>query len=140
MVDEVRSRTMRAVRSKGTKPELIVRRLVHSLGFRFSLHRKNLPGSPDLVLASRRKVIFVHGCFWHGHDCHHGARLPKTNVDYWVAKIARNRERDCRVEKELTGAGWESCTIWECHLNDREVLQAKLMHFLSAPAEDSRLD
>lgn len=140
MVDEVRSRTMRAVRSKGTKPELIIRRLVHSLGFRFRLHRKNLPGSPDLVFASRRKVIFVHGCFWHGHDCHRGARLPKTNVEYWVAKIARNRERDCRVEKELIGAGWESYTIWECQLKDREVLQAKLMHFLSAPAEDPRVD
>lgn len=134
-VDEVRSRTMRAVRSKDTKPELIVRRLVHSLGFRFRLHRKDLPGSPDLVFPRRRKVIFVHGCFWHGHDCARGARQPKTNADYWIAKVARNRDRDQRTQQLLSEAGWESCIIWECELKDLEVMQAKILAFLGPPAE-----
>ncbi|MGI2036305.1 very short patch repair endonuclease [Rhizobium panacihumi] len=138
MVDEVRSRTMRAVRSKDTKPELIVRRLVHSRGFRFRLHRKDLPGSPDLVFPRRRKVIFVHGCFWHGHDCARGVRQPKTNADYWVAKVARNRERDRRTQQLLFKAGWETCIIWECELKDLEVMQAKILAFLGPPAEHLR--
>lgn len=134
-VDEVRSRTMRAVRSKDTTPELIVRRLVHSLGFRFRLHRKDLPGSPDLVFPSRRKVIFVNGCFWHGHDCPRGARQPKTNAEYWAAKVARNRERDRQAAQELLGAGWEVSTLWECELKDKETLQARIISFLGRRVE-----
>lgn len=136
-VDEVRSRTMRAVRSKDTKPELIVRRLVHSLGFRFRLHRKDLPGSPDLVFPGRRKVLFVHGCFWHGHNCPRGARQPKHNAEYWTAKIARNRKRDHHVEHELSDAGWETCTLWECELKDTECLRDRIIDFLSCGAARS---
>ncbi|WP_075634010.1 very short patch repair endonuclease [Rhizobium rhizosphaerae] len=130
-VDELRSRTMRAVQSKDTKPELIVRRLVHSLGFRFRLHRKNLPGSPDIVFPGRRKVIFVHGCFWHGHDCARGIRQPKTNADYWIAKVARNRDRDQRAQQLLSEGRWQTCVIWECELKDADALRRKLLVFLA---------
>lgn len=112
----VRSATMRAVRSRDTQPEMIVRRAAHALGYRFRLHRKDLPGSPDLVFPSRRKAVFVHGCFWHGHDCARGARMPKANAEYWAAKIGRNRARDARVQGELVALGWETLTIWECEL------------------------
>jgi DNA mismatch endonuclease (patch repair protein) len=113
---EQRSAVMRAVKSRDTKPEMIVRRAAHALGYRFRLHRKDLPGSPDLVFPSRKKAIFVHGCFWHGHDCARGARMPKANADYWTAKIGRNVARDARVKGELASLGWETLTIWECEL------------------------
>ena len=129
-VDELRSRTMRAVRSKNTKPELFVRRLVHAMGFRFRLHRMDLPGSPDLVFPGRRKVIFVHGCFWHGHDCARGARRPKTNAEYWIAKITRNRRRDNETYRLLADAGWTLCVIWECELRDAQHLRRKIEMFL----------
>ncbi len=122
---------MRAVRSKDTKPEMLVRRLAHGLGFRFRLHRKDLPGSPDLVFPGRRRVIFVHGCFWHGHNCKRGARQPKANADYWRAKIARNVARDERVRQELRGLGWDGLTLWECELRDRDALSDRLHNFLS---------
>ena len=93
MTSELRSRTMRAVKGRDTKPEMAVRRLLHRMGYRYRLHRKELPGRPDIVFGSRRKVIFVHGCFWHGHSCKRGNRLPKTNAEYWQTKIARNVER-----------------------------------------------
>jgi len=130
-VDELRSRTMRAVKSKDTKPEIAVRRLVHKMGFRFRLHRSDLPGSPDLVFITRRKVIFVHGCFWHGHDCARGARRPKTNADYWKAKIDRNRERDVESVRLLMSTGWRACEVWECELRDVEKLRARLFEFLT---------
>lgn len=129
--DEFRSRTMRAVRSKDTKPELVVRRLAHSLGFRFRLHRKDLPGSPDLVFPSRRKVIFVHGCFWHGHGCTRGDRQPKANADYWSAKIARNRARDTRSIEMLHQTGWSTLVIWECDLKDVSLIRYALQTFLA---------
>ncbi|MFD1702847.1 very short patch repair endonuclease [Methylopila henanensis] len=113
---ERRSAVMRAVKGRDTGPEMAVRRAAHALGYRFRLHRKDLPGRPDLVFPSRRKAIFVHGCFWHGHDCARGARTPKTNADYWRAKIARNMARDERVKAELAALGWETLTIWECEL------------------------
>jgi DNA mismatch endonuclease, patch repair protein len=112
--NELRSKTMRAVRSKDTTPERIVRTITHNLGLRFRLHRTDLPGKPDLVLIRRRIVIFVHGCFWHGHDCARGARAPKTNVDYWVDKIGRNRTRDMEHSANLLAAGWRVEVIWEC--------------------------
>lgn len=127
---ELRSRTMRAVRSKNTKPELIVRRLAHSLGFRFRLHRKDLPGSPDLVFPGRKKLIFVHGCFWHGHDCARGNRQPKTNADYWIAKVERNRARDARALALLRQAGWHHLVLWECDLKDPAALAVRLGAFL----------
>ena len=129
---ELRKRTMQAVRSKDTKPEMVVRRLVHSLGYRFRLHRKDLPGVPDLVFPSRRKIIFVHGCFWHGHPCRGEPRLPKTNRDYWVPKIAGNAERDRVHRRKLERLGWEVLTVWECELKERAPLQNRLMTFLDS--------
>ena len=103
-----------------------VRRALTALGVRYRLHRKDLPGSPDIVLGPRKLVIFVHGCFWHGHDCKRGARKPKANADYWRAKIGRNRARDERVQGELTAMGWRAEVIWECELKDLAALEARL--------------
>lgn len=127
---------MRAVRSKDTKPELIVRRLVHGLGYRFRLHRRDLPGNPDLVFPARRKVIFVHGCFWHHHDCKRGDRQPKENADYWAAKIARNVERDAANLAKLRSLGWEAMIVWECELVSahRQKLTQELVRFLEPQA------
>ena len=121
---------MAAVRSKDTKPEMLVRRAAHALGYRFRLHRKDLPGKPDLVFPSRKAVIFVDGCYWHGHDCKRGARMPKTNVEYWQAKIARNMKRDANNIATLEADGWQVLTIWECELNDRDDLARRLQEFL----------
>lgn len=109
-----RSRVMASVKSKNTKPELCVRSAAHKLGLRFRLHRKDLPGNPDVVFPSRHIALFVHGCFWHGHDCFHGQRQPATNVEYWRNKIRRNTERDARVQMELINLGWKPIVIWEC--------------------------
>lgn len=128
---EDRSRIMRAVKGRDTSPEMIVRRLLHHLGYRYRLHRPDLPGKPDLAFPSRRKAIFVHGCFWHGHDCARGARAPKTNQDYWTAKIARNKARDADTIGRLRDLGWSALTVWECELKDRDVLADRLRSFLS---------
>ncbi|MBB6357199.1 very short patch repair endonuclease [Aminobacter aganoensis] len=125
-VDPIRSRMMRAVKSKNTAPEMIVRKIVHRMGYRFRLHRKNLPGHPDLVFPSRRLALFVHGCFWHGHDCARGARSPKTNAQYWAQKIERNRKRDAATLEALSQEGWRSCVVWECELREQEQLRTKL--------------
>jgi DNA mismatch endonuclease (patch repair protein) len=129
-IDPIRSATMRAVKSKNTQTELKVRSLVHRLGFRFRLHRKELPGTPDLVFPARRKAIFVHGCFWHGHDCARGCRMPKTNCEYWKSKIDRNRQRDAANLGELRADGWQVLTIWECKISDSLVLAEGLRRFL----------
>ena len=121
---------MRAVRAKNTSPELVVRRLAHALGFRFRLHRRDLPGNPDIVFPRLRKAVLVHGCFWHGHDCPRGARTPKANRDYWVAKIARNRARDMASLRSLQEAGWKPLVVWECEMKDREQLKQRLAEFL----------
>ena len=113
-----RSRIMSNVRSKNTKLEMRVRSTAHRLGYRFRLHRQNLPGKPDLVFPSRGVALFVHGCFWHGHDCPHGQRMPTTNVDYWKGKINRNVERDARVQQELVNLGWKPVVFWECQIKD----------------------
>ncbi len=123
---EQRSAVMRAVPAKGSSAELKVRRLLTDMGLRYRLHRKDLPGSPDVVMAKRRLAIFVHGCFWHGHDCARGARVPKTNADYWTAKVARNRARDARVQAELGALGWRAEVIWECELKAPDRLETKL--------------
>lgn len=125
-----RRRTMQAVRSKDTAPELVVRRLAHAMGFRFRLHRPDLAGKPDLVFSGRRKIVFVHGCFWHGHDCARGARAPKTNTVYWSAKIERNRARDEANTLALQRDGWDVQTIWECELKDTASLARRLSKFL----------
>lgn len=130
-----RSAVMRAVKSKNTKPEMIVRSLAHGLGFRFRLHRNSLPGCPDMVFVARRKAIFVNGCFWHGHHCKRGARPPKANAPYWRAKIAANQLRDLRVATELGAAGWQAMTVWECETRDQDALAARLIEFLGRARE-----
>jgi len=126
-----RSAVMRRVKGRGTGPELAVRRLVWSLGGRYRLNRADLPGKPDIVLAGRSLAIFVHGCFWHGHDCARGARVPKTNRDYWTAKIDRNRVRDFAARVALEAAGWRVESVWECALKDRAALAARVASWLA---------
>ena len=122
---EKRSAVMRRVKSSATAPELAVRRLIWSLGGRYHLNRADLPGKPDIVLPGRRLAIFVHGCFWHGHDCARGARVPKANRDYWVGKVGRNRERDAVARAALAELGWRVETVWECELRDPGALRAR---------------
>ncbi len=128
-----RSENMRRIRSKGTKPELIVRQLAHKLGYRFRLHRTDLPGKPDLVFPRRRKIIMVHGCFWHGHDdpaCVDGQRKPKSNLDYWLPKLARNKARDAANLAALQALGWQLRIVWECEVRDAAALRHRLTAFL----------
>ncbi len=127
---QTRSRIMRAVKGKDTTPELIVRRMTHAMGYRFRLHRKDLPGKPDLVFPKFRKVIFVHGCFWHGHDCVRGARIPKANTEYWRSKITRNCLRDTANVAALKSLGWRTAIIWECELKRPEWIRRRLVKFL----------
>ena len=127
---EVRSRIMSQVKSKGMKPEMRVRRLLHGLGYRYRLHRSDLPGRPDLVFPSRRKVVFVNGCFWHYHRGCERVRIPATNRDYWVGKLERNRARDERNLSLLEDMGWSALTTWECELRDIETATRRLVEFL----------
>ena len=123
---EKRSSVMRQVKAKGTSPELKVRRMLWAMGLRYRLHRRDLPGAPDIVLPGRKLAIFVHGCFWHGHDCARGARVPKQNRGYWTAKIGRNRARDLRTEEAIEAKGWRFLIVWECELKDPAALEARL--------------
>ena len=136
MVDTVaperRSQIMSNIRSTGMKPEMTVRRLLHALGYRYRLHQRNLPGKPDLVFAARRKVIFVHGCFWHQHpdpSCPI-ARLPKSNREYWLPKLQRNAARDAQIQDELRSLGWSVLVIWECEIRSRSGFPEKAIEFL----------
>jgi DNA mismatch endonuclease (patch repair protein) len=115
---ETRSRMMSGIRGKDTKPELLIRRGLHGRGFRYRLHSRSVTGKPDLVLPRYRAAIFVHGCFWHGHDCHL-FRLPATRTDFWETKIARNRARDAEVRSSLRDRGWRTLVVWECALKGR---------------------
>lgn len=124
-----RSENMRAIRSKDTKPELAVRSLVHGLGYRFRLHRPDLPGRPDLAFPVRRKVIFVHGCFWHSHGCKSGL-IPKSNRDFWLPKLKRNKARDSKNVEALAELGWKALVIWQCELRDSGSLSVKVKRFL----------
>lgn len=129
---EKRSEIMSRVRSKDTGPELLVRRLLFGMGYRYRLHRRDLPGNPDIVMPGRRKIIDVRGCFWHGHEgCRYG-RLPKSREDFWGAKIDRNRERDTANLKVLEDAGWRVLVVWQCELKDLNVLEKKLHGFVEA--------
>lgn len=128
---------MRAIRSKDMLPELTVRSLVHKMGYRFRLHRKDLPGKPDLVFASRRKVIFVHGCFWHSHHCQ-TAHVPKSNLDYWVPKLERNQLRDRKNIEALAAIGWDVLVIWECETKDRSGVRTRVMNFLEGNVRRDR--
>lgn len=133
MVDKLtpqqRSDLMRRIRGRDTAPELAVRRAAHGLGYRYRLHKKELPGSPDLVFVSRRKVIFVHGCFWHAHGCKNW-RHPTTRPDYWALRFAKNKERDKRNTADLKAAGWRVLVVWECELKIAAKLRARLRRFL----------
>ncbi len=129
---EKRSAVMRRVKGRGTAPELTVRRALTRLGARYRLHRADLPGCPDIVMPGRRLAVFVHGCFWHGHACARGARVPKQNREYWTAKVARNVARDGRNAEALGALGWRVETIWECELKDAAALEARLRTLLAA--------
>ena len=134
LTTEQRSERMSRVRGKDSKPELVVRRLVHSLGCRYRLHRRELPGTPDLVFGPRRKVIFVHGCFWHRHpdpNCKL-ARMPKSRLDFWRPKLEGNRERDLKNQAELARMGWQSLVVWECQTKDIDALEMVVGEFLAA--------
>ena len=126
----VRSFNMSRIRSTNTKPEMLVRSLIHRLGYRFRLHRSDLPGKPDLVFVSKRKVIFVHGCFWHFHRCRYGRVSPKSNIDFRQAKRTGNKTRDLRNNRRLHAAGWQVLTIWECEMKNVDRLVQKLLCFL----------
>jgi DNA mismatch endonuclease (patch repair protein) len=123
---EKRSAVMRQVKGKGTAPEMQVRRLLTRMGLGYRLHRADLPGKPDIVMAGRRLAIFVHGCFWHGHECARGARVPKANRDYWLGKVGRNRARDEIHRVALEARGWRVMTLWECELKDAARLEDTL--------------
>lgn len=126
---EQRSRNMARVKNKNTAPELLVRSLLHRMGYRFRLHRCDLPGSPDIVLPRYKKVVFVHGCFWHGHDCPRGKR-PATNREFWDTKLDGNIERDRLAREALNGLGWQSLIVWQCQTNNEEELRIRLIDFL----------
>lgn len=127
-----RSENMRRIRSIGMKPELTVRRIVHKLGYRYRLHDTTLPGRPDLVFPSRRKIIFVNGCFWHQHRAARCTirRMPKSNVDYWQNKLRSNEQRDTKNQLELKRLGWKVLVVWECKLRKTDRLREQLNHFL----------
>ncbi|MDT6919024.1 very short patch repair endonuclease [Pseudomonas atacamensis] len=124
-----RSLRMAKVKSKGTKPEMVVRQLL-SMGYRYRLHDPSLPGSPDIIFKGRKKVIFVHGCFWHRHDGCPLAGLPKSRLDFWLPKLEGNRDRDKRTLHQLKSLGWESLVIWECELKDLNLTEKMLNGFL----------
>jgi DNA mismatch endonuclease, patch repair protein len=126
-----RSENMRRITGKDTSPELAVRRILFRLGYRYRLHRGDLPGKPDIVFAGRRKLIFVHGCFWHAHSCQK-AHQPKTNKAYWSPKLERNQERDARHLETLQAAGWDVLTIWECEVKDADSLERSLVRFMAS--------
>lgn len=139
MIDSAaRSRIMRSIRKKDTKAELTVRRAVHALGYRFRLHRSDLPGSPDLVLPRHRKVIFVNGCFWHQHPGCPKGTVPRKRLGYWAPKLQRNVARDARALADLSVLGWQTMVLWECELLDEKALLRRLGAFIRPPLSSSR--
>jgi DNA mismatch endonuclease (patch repair protein) len=130
---EQRQRIMRSVKSMNTGPEKLVRKALFAAGYRYRLHRRDLPGSPDIVLPRLKKAIFVHGCFWHGHDCAKG-RAPKSRVDYWGPKLAANKARDDRSLAELHALGWDTLVVWQCELADIQAVLSRMSAFVDRPA------
>jgi len=126
---EKRSAIMRTVKAENTKPEIAVRKLAHRLGYRFRLHRKDLPGKPDLVFPKYKTALFVHGCFWHWHGCKR-SRMPATNTEYWEQKINKNMKRDQRVRRQLRKIGWRTLVVWECQIGESEKIARRLQHAL----------
>lgn len=131
LTPEQRRRCMSSIRSKNTRPEIIVRKMAHRMGFRFRLHRKDLPGTPDLVFPRLRKIIFVHGCFWHMHDCPYGSVVPKTNTEFWQTKRRSNVRRDKENLNTLEKDGWNILVVWECETRNSDALFRILHEFLS---------
>ena len=129
-VSEQRSRNMSAIKSKNTKPEITVRKLLHSMGYRFRLHKKDLPGSPDIVLPKYKTVIFVHGCFWHRHQNCKYASNPKTRREFWEKKFKENIERDKKTQEKLKNLGWKTKIVWECEIKNRKILSLNLEDIL----------
>lgn len=125
-----RSEMMSGVRGANTGPEMVVRKLIWSLGYRYRLHLRNLPGRPDMVFPKLRKVIFVHGCFWHRHECPAGYQIPKTRTEFWTRKLARNAERDRENQNALRSTGWGVLVIWSCQLRERDQLVSMIREFL----------
>ncbi len=123
---------MSRVAGKDTKPEMIVRKIVHGMGYRYRLHSKKLPGRPDLVLARHKKVVLVHGCFWHGHEDCKRSKRPSSNTEFWNEKIEKNIARDTKVKKELESLGWNILTVWECETKKVEVLELRIRRFLDS--------
>ena len=130
-VSEQRSRNMSAIKSKNTKPEIAVRKLLHSMGYRFRLHRKDLPGSPDIVLPKYKTVIFVHGCFWHRHENCKYTSTPKTRQEFWENKFNSNKKRDQKIQKEIIDLGWKFIIIWECETHNIQPLEEKIKRLLN---------
>lgn len=124
-----RTEIMSSVKQRHTKPEIAVRKILHRYGFRFRLHNKKLPGTPDIVLPKHKAVIFVHGCFWHQHEGCRKSRRPTSNVEFWNEKLDKNIERDNRKESELKNAGWKVLTIWDCEIKDEDLLIEKVKSF-----------
>lgn len=127
-----RSERMGKVRSRDTKPELELRRMVWGLGYRYRKNRNDMVGKPDMAFAARKCAIFLHGCFWHRHDCPSGRRVPKSRLDFWTAKFERNVQRDTAVMSELKTAGWRALIVWECELTNRARVERKIRKFLNA--------
>lgn len=132
-----RSENMRRIKAAHTKPEMLVRRMVHAMGYRYRLHRKDLPGKPDLIFGPKRKAIFVHGCFWHQHSGCKAGRLPNSNAGYWHEKLRRNVERDAKVQADLKERGWDILTLWDCEINDGEALRNRLAQFLAPESQET---
>ena len=130
-VSERRSRNMSAIKSKNTKPEIAVRKLLHSMGYRFRLHSKGLPGSPDIVLPKYKTVIFVHGCFWHRHENCKYASTPKTRQEFWKNKFKANVKRDLEIQEKIKNIGWKYVVIWECEARNIESIEEKIKRFLN---------
>jgi len=135
MSPEQRSAHMSKIHSKDTKPEMLLRKFLHAAGYRYRLHDRRLPGSPDLIFPSRRKAILVNGCFWHGHNCPVGSRLPKTNTEFWAAKRRGNQERDQRNLRELEALGWTVLVVWECEIDIRSGSLGTVIQFLDDPLQ-----
>jgi len=135
---EALSAQMRSIRKTDTQPELVVRRLVHRMGYRYRLYRRDLPGTPDLVFPRLKKVILVHGCFWHQHNCRLGTKRPSSNRAYWLPKLRGNSERDARVQRQLLKAGWGVLVVWECETRAPDCLPALILAFLRGPPNSKR--
>lgn len=130
LTPEQRSKLMSRVRDKDTQPEIAVRRLIYGLGYRYRLHRRDLPGKPDLVFPGRKKVIFIHGCYWHRHACHRGQSMPSTNVGFWQAKFERTIRRDRVTKDKLRRQGWKCLVVWECQVKKQDRLKRRIKNFL----------